>query len=289
LRRHVVDAVGAEVAELPHVRVHILDAVESVIRSTGVRQIIHLGALQVPFCKADPPRGALVNVVGTVNVFEAARRCEIPQVVYTSSIAVYGDPISLYGVYKTANEGTARAYWTDFGVASVGLRPMTVYGPGRDQGMTSSPTKAIVAAVLGYPYEITFGGSTLLQFAPDVASALLAAASSPADGPYVYNLEGIAASISEIVATLEQVVADAAGLITIKPDLLPFPDDIDTSGLQRIDPPPVTPLVEAISDSVGLFQDLHRRGALIPEEHGLTVVDGTAVDAPVVARPRANR
>ena len=54
--------------------------------------VIHLAALQVPFCRADPPLGARVNVVGTVNVFEAvARRGDggIAPVVYASSIAAY--------------------------------------------------------------------------------------------------------------------------------------------------------------------------------------------------------
>ena len=125
----------------------------------------------MPFCRADPPLGARVNVVGTVNVFEAVRRRAdaMAPVVYTSSMAGYtaddADPMTgrleedaephpanHYGVYKLANEGNARVYWPDNGLSSVGLRPMTVYGVGRDQGMTSGPTKAIVAAVLGRPY-----------------------------------------------------------------------------------------------------------------------------------------
>ena len=90
-------------------------------------------------------------------------------IVYTSSIGMFAaddadpatgrleadadaHPRNHYGVYKLANEGNARVYWLEDGVASVGLRPMTVYGVGRDQGMTSGPTKAIVAAVLGRPY-----------------------------------------------------------------------------------------------------------------------------------------
>ena len=89
-------------------------------------------------------------------------------VVYTGSIGMFSPPMSTrspvgsrrtptltpgnhYGVYKMANEGTAQVYWADNGVPSVGLRPMTVYGAGRDQGMTSSPTAAIAAAVLGHP------------------------------------------------------------------------------------------------------------------------------------------
>jgi hypothetical protein len=52
---------------------------------------------------------------------------------------------------------------------------MTVYGVGRDQGMTSSPTVAIAAAVLGQPFEISFGGATVFQYAEDVAKTLLLA------------------------------------------------------------------------------------------------------------------
>src|SRR6476659_7341340 len=68
-----------------------LTAVEAVLDTHGITNVIHLAALQVPFCRADPPRGALVNVVGTVNVFEAARRRaeKMAPVVYTSSMAVF--------------------------------------------------------------------------------------------------------------------------------------------------------------------------------------------------------
>ena len=117
------------------------DVKRSVIES-GATHIIHLGALQVPFCKADPPLGAAVNVLGTANIFEAAKEAGIRQLVYASSIAVYGDsnfystellehhsslhPQTLYGVYKQANEGTAGVYWQDNQIASIGLRPYTV-------------------------------------------------------------------------------------------------------------------------------------------------------------------
>jgi nucleoside-diphosphate-sugar epimerase len=51
-----------------------LDAVEGVLTEHDISNVIHLAALQVPLCRADPPLGARVNVVGTVNVFEAVRR-----------------------------------------------------------------------------------------------------------------------------------------------------------------------------------------------------------------------
>ena len=67
-----------------------LSLVEKTIKDHGVGHIIHLAALQVPFCKANPTLGANVNVTGTVNIFEAAHRAGIQRVVYASSIGVLG-------------------------------------------------------------------------------------------------------------------------------------------------------------------------------------------------------
>ena len=68
-----------------------LAALERALDEHEISNIIHLAALQVPFCRADPPLGARVNVVGTVNVFEAVarRKQRIGHVVYASSVAVY--------------------------------------------------------------------------------------------------------------------------------------------------------------------------------------------------------
>jgi nucleoside-diphosphate-sugar epimerase len=174
------------------------------VEEHGVTRIIHLAALQVPFCIANPVQGARVNVTGTVNVFEAARRSGIGHIAYASSIAVYGpperyppglvahqaahDPRTLYGVYKVANEGTARVYWRDWEVSSTGLRPYTVYGVGRDQGLTSEPTKALRAAVDGEPYHISFGGTMQFQLASDVARQFILAAREEPSGAQVFNL-----------------------------------------------------------------------------------------------------
>src|SRR5215213_6382836 len=146
-----------------------LEGLERTLDEHGITHVIHLAALQVPFCRADPPLGARVNVVGTVNVFEAvARRAgRMGPVVYASSVAAYdalddtaavpamhGVPSTLYGVYKRANEGTATVYAQERDTPSVGLRPHTVYGPGRDQGLTSAPSVAMLAAAAGRPYKL---------------------------------------------------------------------------------------------------------------------------------------
>ena len=167
------------------------NTVRDALTDSEATHIIHLGALQVPFCKADPPVGAAVNVLGTVNMFEAAKAAGIRQLVYASSVGVYGSkdmytenlvqhdtplyPLNHYGVYKQANEGSARVYWRDDQIASIGFRPYTVYGPGRDQGMTSTPTQAMLAAARGEAYHISFGGSNGFQFVDDIAKLFIQA------------------------------------------------------------------------------------------------------------------
>lgn len=267
-----------------------LAAMEAVLAEHGADRIIHLAALQIPFCRADPHLGAQVNVVGTVSVFEAARRAGISHVVYTSSVAVFDqdggrlaagsvpNPTSFYGVYKLANEGTASAYWNDFGFSSIGVRPMTVYGPGRDRGLTSSPTKAMVAAVLGCRYKIAFGGTTFLHYAGDVGRALAAAARATVEGAPVMNLNGVTASVADIVESLRRLVGDAADGISFRPEPIPFPDDVDTTGLDILGPPPVTSLDDGIAATVEFFRELHARGSLVPEEHGISVEGDLALD-----------
>ncbi len=141
--------------------------------------------------------GALVNVVGTVRVLEAARHSggTVRGVAYASSAAVYGPsgelrPRTLYGVFKRCNEETARHYAESLGVPSVGLRPWTVFGVGRDQGVTSAPTSAIQAVVRGESFDIPFTGSMAMQYTADVAAAFVAAARAHPAAPASYDLPG---------------------------------------------------------------------------------------------------
>ena len=268
-----------------------LAAIEGILDGHGITNVIHLAALQVPFCRADPPRGALVNVVGTVNLFEAVRRRAdaMAPIVYTSSMAVYAaddadpvtgrltvdadpHPLNHYGVYKQANEGNARIYWLDTGLSSVGVRPMTVYGVGRDQGMTSGPTKAIVAAVLGQPYRVSFNGPTMYQYAADVARTLIAASRTAMEGAHVFNMPGEVADGRALTAAIEAVLPGTSERIEFEPGDLPFPFEIDHDGIETVDPAPVTPLGVGIAETVEVLRSLAREGRLDPADHGLESV-----------------
>jgi UDP-glucuronate 4-epimerase len=267
-----------------------LDAVQETLEEHEITNVIHLAALQVPFSRANPPLGAAVNVVGTVNLFEAVKRSRGPMapLVYTSSIGAFsaadanpethrleesaeGHPTTHYGVYKRANEGTARVYALDDGIASIGLRPMTVYGAGRDQGLTSSPTTAIAAAVLGVPYTIAFGGRTLFQYAEDVAETLLAASRSTLDGAHIFNLGGSSVDMPAWIAAIERAVPEAAGSITFESTELPFPSEIEHGSLAALGPLPVTPYEDGIQATVDVFRRLAADGRLVGTEQGLKV------------------
>lgn len=270
-----------EIAEVRFIYGDITDteAVKTTVKAHEITHIIHLAALQVPLCKANPPLGAAVNVVGTVNVFEAAKAAGIPQVVYASSVAVYGrkdeyperllphnappHPHNLYGVFKHANEGTARIYWQDNGIASIGLRPYTLYGPGRDQGMTSTPTKAMLAAARGEPYHISFGGYNGFQYNDDVAKIFIQAARTPFQGAEVFNLRGAVAHMQEVVAAIEAAEPLAKGRITFEEAPLMLPEGLDDKELRRLlGSIPDTPLDIGVAQTIAHFKKSIANGRL---------------------------
>ena len=268
-----VTRLRGDVADLEGMRAAIVDH--------AITHVVHLAALQVPFCAADPSRGALVNVVGTINVFEAVKGTPAAEnpVVYSSSIAAYaadddpmpgrsdpsGRPATHYGVYKFANEGNARIFARDGGLASVGLRPSIVYGVGRDQGITSTPTAAMLAAVRGEPFRISFSGPCQMQYAPDVASAFIAAARSEPEGAAVFNVGGPTVDVAEIVEAIRRVEPEAGARIEHDGDPLPFPASTPPDGLaERLGEARMTPLAEGVAETMAHFRRLIDLG-LLPE------------------------
>lgn len=199
-------------------------AIGSVIDGYDVTHVVHLAALQIPQCAADPVVGAQVNVVGTCNVFEAVkeRQDRVKGLVYASSAAVYGSrgdqgipieddepqsPDSLYGVYKVADEGIARVYAKKHGLGSIGLRPFVVYGPGRDSGMTAAMTNAIDAAIDGRDFEIDLKGTILFQYAGDVAKVVVDMVRTVVAGQApCLNIGGKTATVQEFADIVRRVV-----------------------------------------------------------------------------------
>jgi nucleoside-diphosphate-sugar epimerase len=261
-----------ELAKVAWVTGDIADtaAVAAVVADHGVRAIIHLAALQVPFCKADPVAGARANVVGTVNVLEAARARGLKRIAYASSIAALSffpnapwlD--TLYGAYKLTNEMTASVYFQDWGVPSVGIRPGVVYGVGRNQGLTSKTTIAILAAAAGRPYTIPFTGAVSALHAGEIASAFIKAVSQERNEARVFDLNGRATSVPQWLEIL-RAIAPAAQL-SMSGAELPFPADLSDAEVQSYlgDYGPV-PLQDGIRATYDAFRRLLAKGALSPD------------------------
>ncbi len=261
--------------EIPVVQGDIVDAAAfaRLLDEHHITHVIHLAALLLPQIKPDPPYGTAVNVGGTVNVLDAAKTRGI-QVAYASSIAVYspvddlgvpvrndadGHPVTFYGVHKQACEGMARIFWAEEQVPSIGIRPCIVYGPGRDNGLTASPTLAMAAAAAGQDGRITFGGRTQLQYAPDTARVFIAAARAATEGARAFHLGGPTTTLAECAAAIEEVAPGVS--VGVDEDvLLPFPPEFDGSELDAaLGGITWTPLLEGVRATVELLRRATRR------------------------------
>jgi nucleoside-diphosphate-sugar epimerase len=245
------------------------------LETGGITHVVHLAGLQVPVCRADPILGAKVNVVGTLAVFEAVRQLgpQVRRLVYLSSAAVFAPPETYasgplsddvplapsthYGVFKCCNEANARIYYQDFGLSSIGLRPWTVYGVGRDFGMTSEPTKAIKSLALARPYHISYGGVQDMQYVDDVAKAVVRCLERPYQGAKSYNLRGDVVDLPTFHRALCAVEPAAQRLITFGERQIAIAYDLDDAALQRdLGPLPRTPLETGIRQTLEIFRKL---------------------------------
>ncbi len=268
-----VGFVAGDVTDLARLR--------AALQEHAITHVVHLAGLQVPTCRADPILGAKVNVLGTLAVFEAVRAAQpqVERLVYASSAAVFGPPedyadtpiaddvkltpTTHYGFFKCCNEGNARVYFRDHGLSSIGLRPWTVYGAGRDFGMTSEPTKAIKALALGRPYRISYGGWQDLQYVDDVARTFVRCLEAPYTGARSYNLRGHVVDLPAFHRALCAVDAAAERLVTFGDRQIAIAYDLDDAALQRdVGPLPLTALVDGVRQTYDLFRRLHAEGRL---------------------------
>jgi nucleoside-diphosphate-sugar epimerase len=222
--------------------------------------IMHLAAILTPACAADPLRGCDILLGGTLNVFEAARKLGHRHLLYMSSAGVYGpeqghtpEPTTLYGAYKLAGEGVARAYFTDYGIASAGFRPLVVYGPGRESGLTAGPSLACKAAAEGADYVIPFGGDTDFIYVEDVAASFLASMNRRPQGAKVYNILADRCPASAFAAEVQRQVPSVK--ITAEGPNLPIAADIEEGSL-RTDYPevPRTNIRQGIANTIAFYK-----------------------------------
>jgi UDP-glucose 4-epimerase len=198
----------------------------------GAKYVFHLAAIpSVPVSMAEPERTTAVNVGGTVNVLEAARRTGTERVVLACSCAAYGDgpeqpkhedllvrPVSPYAAQKIACELYAQTYTRAYGLPCVALRYFNVYGPRQDpKSEYAAAIPRFTTRLLQGQRPVVFGDGLqtrdFVHISDVVRANLLAATSDKAPGEVVNVASGVSSSLIDLIATLKQVIgSSAAGL-----------------------------------------------------------------------------
>lgn len=225
--------------------------------------IVHLVGLMTVDCARDPVLGARVNLIGSLNVFEAAKVRRLP-VAYLSTAGVFGledaahpQPMTIYGATKLAVEGAARAFFLDHGVPSLGLRPYIVYGPGVSAGIAAGPSIAIAASVRREPAEIRFSGRVGFVHVDDVARLLTAAMTAPLEGAAVLTMAGETAGMEAFVAELRR--QSGWPEIAIGGPPLRIPADLASDPVPAfLGPQPVTGIAAGIRQSLAELKGASR-------------------------------
>lgn len=190
-------------------KAHQFDLVYHIAAKPGVRE-----SITNPFVYAQS------NYVGTLNVFECAKRHEVPHVVAASSSSVYGrnkkapfseedatnEPISVYASTKRAGELLAHTYCDLFGMNITNLRFFTVYGPyGRPDMAPWIFTEKIIQ---GKPIQIFDHGKHQRDFTyvEDIVEGCVAASNHPT-GFNIMNIgKGSPIALMDFISTIEEIL-----------------------------------------------------------------------------------
>nr|WP_280136983.1 MULTISPECIES: NAD(P)-dependent oxidoreductase [unclassified Rhizobium] len=187
--------------------------------SRNLRAIVHCGAISGPAdAKANPQLIAPVNVLGTFNLLELARKCKVKKFIYCSSTSVYGNidapgpvgedlplkPQSLYGASKASAEALVVGYGQEFQFDAVSLRISTVYGPGRKH--FCAIRRLVDDAILGKRGVLKHGLNDVRQYihVSDAARAIVLALNATETPRFTYNVTG---GEAETVGGIAQIVA----------------------------------------------------------------------------------
>ena len=227
--------IGEDINEIKFIQGDITnyDQVQEV--TNNMDHVINLAGLMTPDCSSNPILGAKVNVLGSINIFEALKKNNIKFLVYASSAGVFGQkdnyypfPETHYGAYKLAVEGVARAYFNEAGISSVGIRPYVIYGPGREVGGTAGVTLACKAAKQGDSYTVNFLGKAGFVFVEDVADLVEMSIVQMPSGALTFNINGITADVSDFINLIKKNIPQSD--IAIKGNSLSAVDEIRGNG-----------------------------------------------------------
>ena len=192
---------------------------------------IHLAYLMSAEVEANPPVGVKVNVLGMVNLFEAAMRHKLARLVFASSETVYGasqkvygdrpvneddccspaDHFFTYGMMKVLNEFMARKYVARHGVSLACVRPPVVFGHGRKRGSVLWAEAFASNPAVGRPAELPFSANSRETwiYKDDCAEQMVRLALKPRLAHFAYNNGGDCVNGHELAAAVRHWLPDA--------------------------------------------------------------------------------
>ena len=228
------EAYSLDITGKPDFKISITDR----RKFNGIRKkfngIFHLAAVtSPPQFETNPDKGLRVNVNGTYNVLDFARKHGVNKVVLASSSAIYGDSReiaveskypdryqNLYPVTKIVNEQFSRHFSLRKEVDCVSLRYFNTYGPGENtKGAYASPiSKFISSALKGKDIEV-FGDGTQSRdfiYVKDTAAASIAAYEHGKAGES-YNVgTGVTTSFNEIAELVKSLINSKSRIVHVK-------------------------------------------------------------------------
>jgi UDP-glucose 4-epimerase len=189
--------------------------------------IAHLAALPgLVLCNEKPEEAVSVNVYGTYQVMEAARKLDIDRVVFCSSAATYGipvfmpvteihpqKPLNLYGVTKVSGEQVINTYFYNYGIETVNLRFGNIYGVGLYTRWDTVIPKFVNQALSGEKITVYGDGEYSRDFVHvhDISKAMYLATTTPKIGGETFNVGGETLTVNEIASIVMDEVNNATG------------------------------------------------------------------------------
>ena len=203
----------------------------------GAEAVAHLAALPgLTLCSERPEEAVSINIYGTHQLLEAARRLDIEKVVFCSSAAVYGTPLempvdeghplrplNLYGVTKLAGEKLMESYHKNYGIETVSLRFGNVFGVGLYTRWETVIPKFVRQGLEGRPLTIYGDGESSRDFVhvEDIARAVILALRKKGIGGEAFNVGGETVKIRRLADNvseeLEKVTGKGASSINLPP------------------------------------------------------------------------
>lgn len=218
-----------EDSEFVHGDIRELRDFEPCLSGGEVGSVIHLAAIPgLKKCEEEPELARKVNVNGTENVLEFARKNDIPKVIFASSAGVYGeikehpitedhpiDPLNFYSETKVEGERLCRRYSEDYGIGAVIMRMSNLYGP----GFQVKPNQTVIPifvlrALLNSPLRIYGDGEQTRDFVhvEDVAQAFRKVLESSERSFRIFNLgSGETTSINKLAEIISELVGELYG------------------------------------------------------------------------------